>query len=55
VIEIPVNELIYLMTKFNYDQLDIYDGPNTKNLRYEPNSRCLSVVFMPDNMKIEEI
>ncbi len=43
------------MTKFNYDQLDIYDGPNTKNLRYEPNSRCLSVVFMPDNMKIEEI
>ena len=36
-----------MMQLYQYDELDIFDGVNSKNLRYECNPRCLTVLFVP--------
>jgi hypothetical protein len=52
--EMPVSELAYMMRNYNYTQLDIYDAANTKNLRFDPNPRCLSVLFAGENLKTDD-
>jgi hypothetical protein len=43
------------MNNYKYEQIDIYDAANTKNLKFEPNSKCLTVFFTPDNAKMEDL
>lgn len=45
--EMPYSELIRMMQLYQYDELHIFDGVNSKNLRYECNPRCLTVLFLP--------
>jgi hypothetical protein len=54
VIELPLSELIYLMKHYKYEHIDIYDAANTKGLKYEANSKELSVLFTSDSARTDD-
>ena len=42
------------MKHYQYDQIDIYDATNLKTLKYEPNPKCLTVLFTTDTIRRED-